>query len=137
MNDIPQRRRALDRIYADLVATNALNGIISNESIQRLFERTDPRGIVRWIEDERQKHRMFFQSQARSARLWIFAPVEEVRVLSRLGSVLWFVGLMPVFLLGSLMTAPLPVVRWASRRYMEEVEKDKASSTKPKGKIRR
>ena len=37
MNDIPQRRRALDRIYADLVATNALNGVVARENIRHLF----------------------------------------------------------------------------------------------------
>jgi hypothetical protein len=130
-NDIPQRRRALDRIYADLVADNASSLATSSDHFRRVFQASDPRVLVRLMEETRRLENARFLARARAARLWVFAPMQDVGVFRRLGRLLFFVGSLPFFLALRLMTTTAPLLRHLfklsaeAKARIEELEDEK------------
>lgn len=134
--DVLQRRRALERIYADLVVANALGLLFSSNRVRQFCEETDPRGFIRWWEEERELQKTLFLARVRSANLWICAPMNDVGLLRRLGRLISFIVSLPLFVGGRLLTAQLPFLRWAHRRNVHYAALSKSQSTKPKGKNR-
>jgi hypothetical protein len=109
--NVAQRSRALDRMYADLVANSAIGSFASSERGQKLIDTTTGRDIYFWMEEQRRLEKAFFSAKMRSASLWIFAPMHDVGVLVRLGRVLGVIAWSPMFVFARLMTLPLPILR--------------------------
>jgi len=114
--NVAQRSRALDRMYADLVANSAIGSFASSERGQKLIDTTTGRDVYFWMEEQRRLEKALFSAKMRSARLWIFAPLHDVGVLVRLGRVLGVIAWSPMFVFARLMTLPLPILRRANKR---------------------
>jgi hypothetical protein len=128
-NDIPQRKRALERMYADLVVLNARSQVHSSDHMRELCETSNSIAFRRWQRERRRRDTTWLLARARSARLWIFAPMQDVSVFSRISRLLRFVGLLPYFLIAGFVTCTGPISRWHDRWHAKlhawSQEKDK------------
>lgn len=113
---VAQRTRALERLYADLVATSALSSFTSSDRGRQLFGDRTSREILQWAEEQRRLEMAVFYAKVRSAGLWIFATLGDVGVFTRLGKLLSFIAWTPMFLLARIITAPLPIMRYLVKR---------------------
>jgi hypothetical protein len=98
MTDVPRRKRALERIYADLVATNARNLTLSIGCFRKLAAATDQREMVSLMEQEVERQQAYHEAKWRSVKLYLFAPPGDVSFFRRLGKLLGYVGTFPMFL---------------------------------------
>ena len=120
ITDVPQRRRALDRIYADLVAENAYNLTTTFDHLRNIHSATDQRKVIRMHEEEVQRARSFHAAKWRSVSLYLFAPLGDVGLFSRLGKLLGYVGHFPVFLLDQVMAIAMLCARKIQKRQLEK-----------------
>jgi hypothetical protein len=114
-NDIPQRRHELERMYADMVVLNARSQVHSSDHMRQLCETSDSHAFRRWQRERWRRDATWFLARARSVRLWIFAPRQDVSVFSRVSRLLRFVGLLPCFLMARFLTSTGPISRWLDR----------------------
>lgn len=113
---VADRSRALDRIYADLVANSAVGSFASSERGRKLTDLATVHDMLVWAEEQRRLEKAIFFTKMRAAGLWIFAPLQDVGILVRLGRVCSIIGWLPMFVLGRIMTLPLPLVRMMAKR---------------------
>ena len=128
MTDIPKRKRALERIYADLVAENAYNLTSSINSLREMYSATDQRDLIRLLEEEARRTKAYQEAKWRSVSLYLFAPPGDVGFLRRLGKLLGFIGLIPLFLLDNFMA----VAVFFARKYHDSQLKTIAQMRSPK-----
>jgi hypothetical protein len=108
---IAQRSRALDCIYADLVANSAVGSFtISSEHFPNLTDSVTTHGVLVWTKEQRRLEKAIFFTKFRAAGRWIYAPLQEVGTLVPLGRVFCIDAWMPMFALTRTMTLPLPLV---------------------------
>lgn len=107
---IAQRSRALDCIHADLVANSAVGFFISSEHFPKLTDSVTIHGVLLWTKEQRRLENAIFFTKLRAASRWIYALLQEVGTLVRLGRVFCINEWMPVFALSRTMTLPLPLV---------------------------
>jgi hypothetical protein len=107
VKDMPQRRRALDRMYADLAAEQAWYLVASDDLTRRMHPGTDMsmRELVRLYEEQCRRAPSYYKAKTRSISLWLFAPLGDVGLLRRLASLLGYIGQLPRFLLCKLYTS--------------------------------
>jgi hypothetical protein len=114
--NVAQRNRALERIYANLVANSAAGSFASSERGRKLIATRSGRDYYVWLEEQRRLEKAFFFAKMRSAGLWIFAPMHNVGVLVRLVRVLGVIVWLPMFVSARIVTLPLPILRRAHKR---------------------
>lgn len=84
LGNVPRRKPALERIYADMFAQNTRSLYLSADHVLSILLVRDLRGFFLWYEEDWELAWANFPAQARSAELWILAPTQEVGVLLRL-----------------------------------------------------
>lgn len=137
MTDVPQRKRALERIYADLVAENAFHLTSSLTSLREIHSVTDQRELIRLHEEEVQRDKAWREAKWRSVSLYPFAPLGDVGFFRRLAKLLGYVGNFPIFLLDKFMATLVFLARkgqniqlesFAQKRSMQSTTEDKSKS---------
>lgn len=113
--DGAQRNRALDRIYADLVANSAMNSFCSSERSRQLVGTKTARDILDWLEEQRRLERAVLYAKMRSAGLYLFAPWQDVGVLVRVGRLLGAIAWLPLLAFGRVITLTTPIVRMMAK----------------------
>ena len=83
--DAAQRNHALDRIYADLVANSSLGSFASSERSRQPIGTKIARDVLDWLGEQRRLERALFNAKMRSAGLRLFAPLQDVGILIRVG----------------------------------------------------
>lgn len=114
--DVARRSRALDRIYADLVAHSAIGSFAAGERGRQLLKANPGRDTLNWLEEQRRLEKAAFFAKIRSAGLWIFAPRHDIGILVCVGRVLGIIVWLPMFALARLVTLTLPILRMAVKR---------------------
>jgi hypothetical protein len=102
-------------MYADMVVLNARSQVHSSDHMRQLCETSDSHAFRRWQRERWRRDATWFLARARSVRLWIFAPRQDVSVFSRVSRLLRFVGLLPCFLMARFLTSTGPISRWLDR----------------------
>lgn len=77
------RKRAMKRTTADMVAQDIRSMYFSFNHFESFFQAQDIHMAFDWWDEVWRLGWLNFQAQAVNAKLWIFAPAEEVSVLSR------------------------------------------------------
>jgi hypothetical protein len=75
---IAQRSRALDCMYADLVANSAVGSFTSSEHFPKLTDSVTTHGVLVWTKVQRLLEKAIFFTKLRAAGRWINAPLQEV-----------------------------------------------------------
>jgi hypothetical protein len=137
MTDVPQRKRALERIFADSVAENAFHLTSSLTSLREINSVTDQRELIRLHEEEVQRDKAWREARWRAVSLYLFAPPGDVGFFRRLGKLLGYAGNFPIFLLDKFMAVLVFLARkgqniqlesFAQKRSMESATQDKSKS---------
>jgi hypothetical protein len=102
-------------MYADLVVLNERSQVHSSDHMRQLCETSNSIAFRRWQRERRRRDTTWLLARARSARLWIFAPMQDVSVFSRISRLLRFVGLLPNFFVAGCVTCTGPISRWHDR----------------------
>ena len=109
--DVAQRNRALNRIYADLVANSAMSSFCSSERSRQMVDTKTARNLLGWLEEQRRLERAVLYAKMRSAGLYLFAPWQDVGILIRVGRLLGAFAWLPLLALARVITLTTPIVR--------------------------
>lgn len=90
MTDVPPRNRALEHIYADLVAENAKILNSSLDTLREIESKTDSREMIRIMGEDVKRAKAFHEAKWRSVSLYLFAPLGDVGFFCRLGKLLGY-----------------------------------------------
>ena len=106
------RKRAMNRMTADMVALSTRSMFFSPNRLAALLQVRDMRMVFDWLVEAWRLGRLNFQAQAVKAKLWIFAPAEEVAILSRfvkLVAIMWWSALL---CLQVVAVTQVQILRW-------------------------
>jgi len=126
--ETPRERRALDRMYADFVAGNALSLVGSADTMRAFYLETHRGKRICLIEEHLQQGKAFHEAKSRSLSLWLRAPLGDVGLFRRFEKVLGYMIYLPMFVLGKMCTDALRYDRAKYKRDVEKATREKVKS---------
>lgn len=108
-----ERKRSMKRTTADMVARDIRSKYFSFNHFESFFKAQDIHMAFDWWEEVWRLGWLNFQAQAVNAKLWIFAPAEEVSVLSRFVRLVAFMLWSALFWYHVMVAIPVQILRLA------------------------